>query len=262
MKTTDRWFIHRRLAEDTDERLLLVRRTPQHILLVGADADISRVLLAARYPKATFSEYDHRADFLQDAAAERKTGFLAKLTGKAVPQFCQSLTAPLPEAAADMLWANLSLINAEEPLAVFENWARALKTDGLLFFTHFGADSLPELLQGLKEKGITVEAPMLFDMHDIGDMLFHHGFYDPVMDTAKLQLNYRNPSTLWQDLETLGLWQSLKFDNEAAARRAVNEMFEQGRLNTLTLEILYGHAVRKLVLPEGESPVQFFPKRP
>lgn len=44
------WQVHRHLAEHTDQRLTLVRNAPGHILLAGADADISRSLLAKRYP--------------------------------------------------------------------------------------------------------------------------------------------------------------------------------------------------------------------
>lgn len=258
--TSDRWAVHRLLARNTDERLQLVRNTPQQIVLAGADADESRRLLAARYPKAAFAEYDPRADFLQAAADARKTGLWQKLTGKTVPQHCQSLTEPLPEAAADMLWSNLGLITAREPVPVFENWARALKPDGLLFFTHFGIDSLNGLTGRLKEAGIAVNTPMLFDMHDLGDMLFHHGFYDPVMDTAKLELAYRRPETFWQDMETLGLWASLDFGDEAAARAAVNRMFADGETLTATLETVYGHAVKKRQLPAGESEILFYPK--
>lgn len=60
-----RWQIHRHLAQDTDERLQLVRNAPKRIMLIGADADISRSLLAARYPDAVFEEYDPNADFLK-----------------------------------------------------------------------------------------------------------------------------------------------------------------------------------------------------
>ncbi|MDO5069682.1 MAG: methyltransferase domain-containing protein [Neisseria zoodegmatis] len=262
MSSSDRWQIHRYLARNTDERLQLVRHVPQQIVLVGADADESRSLLAARYPKAVFTEYDPRPDFLEAAAQARKSGLWQKLTGKKVVQHCQAVEAALPEAAADMLWANLALITAKEPVPVFENWARALKTNGLLFFTHFGIDTLSGLTGRLKKRGIAVEAPMLFDMHDLGDMLFHHGFYDPVMDTAKLELHYRRAETFWQDMDTLGLWASLVFDDEAAAREAVEAVFaEEGEL-TVTLETVYGHAVKKLMLPQGESPVQFYPKKP
>ncbi|KPN70745.1 hypothetical protein [Neisseria sp. 83E34] len=261
MNPTDRWLIHRHLAQNTDERLQLVRNTPQHILLVGADHDETRKLLAARYPKAAFSEYDPRQAFLDEAAAARKTGFFAKLAGKSVPQHCQSLTVPLPEVAADMLFANLSLITASEPLPVLKNWAHALKPNGLLFFTHFGIDSLQNLNACLKQAGISVEAPMLFDMHDLGDMLLECGFYDPVTDTAKLELSYTSAQTFWQDMDTLGIWASLTFSDEAAARALVEQQIAAGRFS-ITLETVYGHAVKKTVLPEGASPVQFYPKMP
>ncbi len=57
------WQVHRHLAEYADQRLTLVRNAPKYILLAGADADISRSLLAKRYPQAVFEEYDSRADF-------------------------------------------------------------------------------------------------------------------------------------------------------------------------------------------------------
>ncbi|QEY26869.1 class I SAM-dependent methyltransferase [Neisseria zalophi] len=262
MNTDDHWQIHRLLAQNTDERLQLLRRTPQQIILVGADADESRRLLAARYPKAVFSEYDPRADALATAAEARQTGLWQKLTGKAVIQYQQAPTDPLPAAQADMLWSNLGMIHGKDPIPVLENWANALKTDGLLFFTHFGVDTLVELRGRLNAQGIGVEAPMLFDMHDLGDMLFHHGFYDPVMDTAKLELSYRKAETFWLDMETLGLWSSLVFEDPATAHDAINDWFATDKQLTITLETVYGHAVKKQILPQGESPVQFYPKKP
>ena len=135
-----------------------------------------------------------------------------------------------------------------------------MKTDGLLFFTHFGRDSLNELTGRLKNAGITCEKPTLIDMHDLGDMLADNGFYDPVTDTAKLELSYRKAATFRQDMETLGLRDALKFSDPQAAEDYVDNIFNtEGRLN-ITLETVYGHAVKKLVLPRGENVVRFFPK--
>ena len=69
MNTPERWQIHRHLAQNADERLQILTRTPERITLIGADADISRSLLAARYPQAAFVEYDPRA--LKRAGAGR-----------------------------------------------------------------------------------------------------------------------------------------------------------------------------------------------
>lgn len=256
----NRWQIHRHLAEHSDERLQLVRQVPSRIFLIGADADISRRLLSKRYPKADFVEYDSRSEFLRVAAQARKSGFWQKMVGKGVGQFCQNPNIKLPEAEADMLWANLSLICADDLVEVFQVWANALKTDGLLFFTHFGSESLRALRGRLKDLGVSCETPTLLDMHDVGDMLAGNGFYDPVMDTALLELSYRKAETFWQDMETLGLWSALKMDKPQVARDFVNQMFEKGETLTIVLETIYGHAVKKLLLPDGEKAVQFFPK--
>lgn len=254
------WQVHSHLAEHADQRLTLIRNAPKHILLAGADADISRSLLAKRYPQAVFEEYDFRADFLAAAAAARKGGFWQRFTGKGVVQHCQSPTAPLPEACADMLWSNLGLLAAEQILPVLHNWARALKTDGLLFFTCFGRDTLAELKCRLKENGIESRSVMFPDMHDLGDMLAENGFYDPVTDTAKLVLDYKKAETFWADMDTLGVWRAMAWNDENAARSCVGTIFEREGGLSITLETVYGHAVKKLMLPQGENVVQFFPK--
>ncbi len=63
-------------------------------------------------------------------------------------------------------------------------------------------------------------------------------------------------------MDTLGLWGSLRFDNEDEARAAINHAWQSGVFNSITLETVYGHAVKKRVLPENESLVQFYSKKP
>ncbi len=80
-------------------------------------------------------------------------------------------------------------------------------------------------------------------------------------DTAKLELSYRKAATFRQDMETLGLWHALKFNDDAQAADAfVDKIFETEGGLTVTLETVYGHAVKKLTLPEGENVVRFYPK--
>ena len=145
--------------------------------------------------------------------------------------------------------------------AGIEKLGRCFENRRIIVFTHFGRDSLTELTGRLNHEGIECEASTLIDMHDLGDMLADNGFYDPVTDTAKLELSYKKAGTFWQDMETLGLWNALKFSNPQLAKECVDKIFaNEGRLN-ITLETVYGHAVKKLVLPQGENVVQFFPKR-
>lgn len=256
---TDRYAVHRHLAQIMDTRLALLKHAPRQIILAGADGDSGRSLLAARFPHARLREYDPRQDFLDDAAAVRTTGLLAKLTGKSVVQQCQSIAAPMGEPA-EMLWANLSLLTEAAPVAVFENWAGALKNGGLLFFSHLGGDSFADLRRLLAHHQITCPAPTLLDMHDLGDMLFHHGFYDPVMDTEKLVLSYRSADALLQDLTTVGAWQALQCDNPAAAEALIREAWQQGALREITLETVFGHAVKKADLAANEQEIRFIPR--
>lgn len=256
----DPYFIHSRLAADMDARLQILNRTPKQIILFGADGDHSRSLLASRYPQARFSEYDSQEAALQAAALRRRGGLWAKLSGKNIIQTCQSTETRLPENSAEMLWANLGLMNAADAVTVLQNWSAALKKDGLLFFSHFGADSLPEIRQLLQENGIRCAAPLLKDMHDWGDLLFEHGFNDPVMDTAKMVLDYQNTRWFWQDLTYSGLWQALQAEREEDARAVVERALSQGQLKNITLEILFGHAVKKTVMPAGEQEIRFYRK--
>lgn len=254
--TADRWLIHRRLAEDSVQRLAIVTAQPQHILLFGADNDISRSLLAERHPKAQFSEYDHRADFLEAAAQTRQTGWWQRWRGQTVAQTCQSAAAPLPVACADWLWSNLGIPADANLPTLAAHWANALKTDGLLFFTHFGRDTLNHVLSLLAEAGLPATLPFP-DMHDLGDILFHNGFYDPVIDTTTLQLAYHNTAAFWQDMDTFGLWSAIDCNNKAAAQACIDEALNTGHLKHLSLQIVFGHAVRRPVLAAGEHPIHF-----
>lgn len=256
MGNADKWLIHSHLSTELDGRLAIVRDVPRQIVLAGVDGDVSRALLAQRYPQAQFVEMDSEMR-LQAALALRPQSWLNKLTGKAVRQLTGNPNVDLPEMAADMLWANLSLPYADDLVAAVENWARALKTDGLLFFAHLGGDSFVPVRDMLAAQGIACAAPTLVDMHDLGDILFHHGFYDPVTDTANLCLEYESAGSLRADWQTLDVWRILRPDDEVCAQTIVDAAIDAGSLRSLTLQTVFGHAVCRAKLKEGEQLVQF-----
>ena len=242
--TNDCWQIHRHLAEQADQRLQIVKTVPRRILWPVptrqqpppacrplSQSGLCRIRPPPRMP-----------------ARRRPTNEAAACCPnwrKNRPQHCQALSAPLPEASADMLWSNLGLATEHNPVAVFASWAGALQTDGLLFFTHFGRDTLLELTDTLAQQGIAARRPALIDMHDLGDMLADSGFYDPVTDTARLKLEYRTADTFLQDMDTLGLWHALDFDDPPAARTAIAGLWQRQTPPELTLETVFGHAVKK-----------------
>ncbi len=264
-RQSDDWFIHTHLAKDMDARLDWLKTKPNAILLSGSDFDESRELLAKRYPNVLITEMDSQADRLALSQKQRdqKKSLWQKLGKDKVTQQCQSLEAPFPTASVQMVWSNLGLFQAANPTDLFERWSDILQADGMVFFSYFGPDTLLEIRQHLIKHGIDVRTPKLWDMHDLGDMLFHHGFYDPVMDMDRLALNYQNSSRFWQDLDLLPLWSLLDIPSESQeqAKMLVSQAFDSGELTDTTLELVFGHAIKKIVLPENESMIQFYPKK-
>ena len=260
------WFVHQRLVSQMDERLSLLKDKPKDIAIVGADFDLSHHALSERYPQAQLHEFDARVDYLQLSAEQRlkKRSMWQKLMGKKTAQSQGTLTQIGQSASFDVLWSNLAFVADGEPTQLFEHWSDMLRKDGLLYFTHFGPDTLQEIITLLNAHGIGASKQRFWDMHDLGDMLFHHGFYDPVMDVDRIQLSYQNPQRFWRDVEVTQLWQALniELEQQELAQKTINQAIHNGELNSVTLEVIFGHAVKKLLLPENESLVNFYPSKP
>lgn len=260
------WVIHQRLVSQMDERLDILKQAPKDITIVGADFDLSHHALQQRYPQAQLTEWDEREAYLSLSQEQRqaKRSMWQKLMGKKPQQRQAPLLAQGYTASADLLWSNLAFVNEHEPTALFEQWSDVLRKDGLLYFTHFGPDTLKELRELLQTQGIECSSKRFWDMHDLGDMLFHHGFYDPVMDVDRVQLTYQHPQRFWRDMDVLQLWQTLAVADtqQELARELIDQTIRSGSLGGITLEIIYGHAVKKLRLPENESLVNFYPSKP
>ena len=158
------------------------------------------------------------------------------------------------DGVVDMLWANMHLHHAVNPLAVLEQWHKALAVDGFAMFSCFGPDTLKELRVMYAQLGWSEPSHQFTDMHDWGDMLLQVGFSQPVMDMERIVLTYETPQKLLQDLRELG--RNLNTNRFAALRgkawkakldtalfQHLSDPQEGGRLK-LTFEIIYGHAIK------------------
>lgn len=244
--------IHRHLAQTMDERLIVLNRTPKQLSIVPADGANSYALLSQRYPKAHITEYAAQAEYFTPQEKkwwQRHTPLTHTLLAD---------HASLPPAQADMLWSNLGLTTSPDLIQSIENWSQHLQKDGLLFFSHFGRNSLPEIRHILDEQTLPYTTPHLLDMHDLGDMLFHHGFYDPVMDTAEIILEYQNFETLWQDCQDLNLSHLIQTEHNISLASLMQQAWTAGTLRQLTFETVFGHAIKKIQLNANESEVRFF----
>lgn len=160
------------------------------------------------------------------------------------------LETEVPSGQAGMVWANLVLQASTDAAATFARWHRALAADGFLMFSTFGPDTLKELREVYASIGWPAPHPPFTDMHDLGDLLVHGGFADPVMDQETIRMTWSSPQALLAELRGLGGHVGARAAGLHTPRwlarlhRALAERADpQGRI-PLTFELVYGHAYK------------------
>ena len=240
--------VERRMAS----RLGLVKHSPARIVDVGCGTGGSRALLRGRYPGAEIIFADFAATPL--TRTRGATSFAARLRaafgGQREHLVCGDMDAlPLATGTCGMLWSNLALAWAPDPVATFREWHRVLEVGGLLMFTSYGPDTLKELRAAFAGADDAPHVHPFADMHDLGDALVASGFADPVMDVDVLTVTYARPEDLFRDLRATG-----QRNAHARRRRSVGSARRWERMRAAyaalardgrvpaTFEIVYGHA--------------------
>lgn len=248
--------VGRRMAE----RLGWMLHKPQDgLLTLPQHASLSeRQAVQAQCPQLRLWQCD------QDNAAPSKQ-----------PWWCPSWAVPrdrglrtLPADAAgvlDMVWANMALHVLPYPAATFSRWLRLLKVQGVVMCSGLGPDSLRELREVYGALDWPLPAHPFTDMHDWGDMLVQNGFAQPVMDMERIALSYQDPAKLLADMRDWGRnlsSQRFKGCRSKGYKQALEHALQKylprdanGHM-TLTLEIIYGHAVKPLPRAKLEAQTQ------
>lgn len=270
-------FLPREIAGRMAERLDYVTISPSRVLDLGCGSGADLAMLQARYPAATVIGIDACPEMLmagrspQDASltarlARFSKGLLGKSsTGAAFRAAASAEALPLPSRSLGLVWSNLMLADLADPRPAIAETARVLEVGGLWMFATLGPDTLREL----RAAGVAAGAPALthpfIDMHDLGDLLVHAGFADPVMDMETLTLTYADLGALLAELKGLGSTCAL-----AGRRRglttashwrqveAAYRLLPDGRLPA-TVEVVYGHAwkAERKTADDGRAIVRF-----
>jgi malonyl-CoA O-methyltransferase len=239
-------WLHGEVARRMAERLAVFKPVPTVIVDWWSRSGAGAELLRAAYPKAQRIRVEPEAVLRQPQAAApwwsaqrwRATGAVA---GSAVP-----------DAQAQLLWANMMLHAVADPGALLAQWRQVLSMEGFVMFSTLGPDTLKTLRDVYREAGWGAPHAPFVDMHDLGDMLVRAGFADPVMDQEMLRLTWATPAALLTELRGLGInadpsrqgglrtprWRARL--EAALAERATREGAD-GRI-ALEFEIVYGHA--------------------
>ena len=250
-------FLQREIADRLFERMQYIKLEPSRVLDIGCGTGYATQKLRERYPVATLLALDIAPDMLfaaRNKAAHSKAArqsMIKRLFGK--QHDCEYLcgdaeSLPLAGASIDLAVSNLAL-QWTDPECVAKEAARVLTPQGLFMFTTFGPDTLKELRAAFKAIDDAPHVNSFVDMHDIGDILVHAGFSDPVMDQEIVTLTYSELKPLLRELKGIGAHNVLP--GRAAGlmgkhrwQRMV-EAYEQFRVDgrlPATYEVIYGHA--------------------
>jgi malonyl-CoA O-methyltransferase len=249
-------FLQREIGDRLFERLDYVKVEPTRVVDIGSGTGYATDKLLARYPNAAVIALDIAHDMLSVARGKAaRPSMLQRLFGKAdrhrfVCADAESL--PLADESIDLALSNLAM-QWTDPERVAKAVVRALKPAGLFMFTTFGPDTLKELRAAFKAADDRPHVNSFIDMHDIGDILVHAGFADPVMDQEIVTLTYSELKPLLRELKGIGAHNvlpgratGLMGKQRWQRMQAAYEKFRtDGRLPA-TYEVVYGHAWKPL----------------
>jgi malonyl-CoA O-methyltransferase len=204
-------------------------------------------------------------------ALRRLLAPLGRREAAAEPAFvCGDLQAlPFAAGSFDLVWSNLALQWVNDLPGALGEFHRVLRRDGLASFTTFGPDTLTELRAAFASVDARPHVGRFADMHDIGDMLVHAGFADPVMHMERLTLTYADASAMMRDLKAIGatnaaqgrargLMGRRRWASALAALERTRRVDGDARLPA-TFEVIYGHAWKgePQRTPDGRAIVRF-----
>jgi malonyl-CoA O-methyltransferase len=257
------------------ERLDYVKLAPSAILDAGCGTGDAVGDLGVRYPAARIVAFDIALPMVVAARARVHAGrstfrrllrpFAARTVSE--PAFvCADINAlPFEGVACDLVWSNLALQWVNDLPRAFAEFRRVLKVGGLLSFTTFGPDTLREVRAAFAGIDGKTHTNRFVDMHDIGDMLVHAGFADPVMDMEHVTLTYESPKALVAELKAIGASNRTRGRPRGLMGRArwaravarLEALRRDGRIPA-TFEVIYGHAwkVAPRTTPEGHAIVR------
>jgi malonyl-CoA O-methyltransferase len=251
-----RW-LHGEAARRMADRLSIIKQPPRRVLDWWAQLGGGAEALAAACPQARITAVEPVAVAAKPAAWWSPR----RWAGRPVTMLAE---AEVGAGSADLVWANMMLHAVRDPQALMRRWQQALAVDGFLMFSTLGPGTLETLAALYRALGWPTPFAPFVDMHDLGDMLVHAGFADPVMDQEMLTLTWADAEGLLAELRSLGgnvdpaRFPGLRTPRwRKRLRDALAVLAGSDGRPALRFELVYGHAFKPAPRPQlvGETAV-------
>jgi malonyl-CoA O-methyltransferase len=225
------------------ERLDYVRLQPARILDLGAGTGFFSAALLKRYRKADIVALDVAENMLRQV--QGRGGWFRK------PRCvcADAETLPFADDSFQLIFSNLMLQWSVDLEQTFLELRRVLAPGGLLMFTTFGPDTLMELRASWEKVDGFTHVNTFIDMHDVGDSLVSTRWAEPVMDSERITVTYRQLGTLMQDLKQIGAHNvthgrpaGLTGRQRMQQLAEAYEQFREDGVLPASYEVVYGHA--------------------
>jgi malonyl-CoA O-methyltransferase len=190
--------IVREVGAELLDRLAPVRIRPRRVLDLGCGSGALAQELARRYRDADVMAVDFVPRLLAPMARRRLFG------RRPHPVAADVRRLPVADASVDLMVSNLVLPWIDDLPALFREWRRVLRPDGVLMFSSLGPDTLAELRTAWAEVDAYPHVREFADMHDVGDAMLGAGLRDPVMDVDRMHRDYRDLRELLTALRAAG----------------------------------------------------------
>lgn len=232
------------------ERLLLFKTPPRRIIDWSSFLGASAPRLTATFPNAALVAVEPCESLAERSRVSLRAPWWTARRWK-LPSAEVMLASATPPEPAQLVWANMVLHGVVDPPALMQRWQRMLSPGGFVMFSCLGPDTVQELAALYARLQWPAPSIAFVDMHDLGDMLVHAGFADPVMDQERLTVHWNSASALCADLRRLGgnvspdRYPGLRTPRWLAAlHAALAPLRDASGRYALTFEIVYGHAFK------------------
>lgn len=243
-------WLHLEIAGRMAQRLSLFKTPPQRIVDWSSFLGGGVPRLTAAYPDAHLTAIEPSEALAARSRAALRAPWWSRRRWHSTAAEVM-LDAATPETPVQLVWANMLLHGMADPPALMQRWQGLLAPGGFVMFSCLGPDTVRGLTALYRRLGYPPPTLPFVDMHDLGDMLMHAGFADPVMDQETLTVQWDSAPALCKDVRLLGgnvapdRFQGLRTPRwRAGLYREMEALRDAGGRFSLSFEIVYGHAFK------------------